>query len=390
MRDDAAPDSTQAGMRARCARSRRACFVLAWSTFLALATLTFASGARARGLAVGLNWTRGQGAEQCIGPIELARSLEARLGRALFEPAGTAELALEARVERNAEDGSFRAHLAVVDANGIELGARELSAPGPDCRALDEALTLVIAVTLYPEGGLGGFGIALPSDVAGLLGDALAKLEDEAPPPASAPAPPAPPAPRARAVEPTAVEPREQSVRAWQVRIGGAGLVRAGASPAATLGAQLGLGIAPPGWPLFELTGGLLSEDSSAFSVDGSAGTLRVSANRVGLSLCPEALQGTVELRGCLGGEALVASASTAGLMQDGALSVVVPALALGVRGALWLAPSFALGAGIGLSAPLRRPDLRVQARSGQEHTVFEQPAIGAELSLGLIWRAAE
>ncbi len=390
MRDDAAPDGPVAGIGARCARGRRARAVLSGCALLVVACLTPVGDAHARGLAIGLNWTRGQGAEQCIGPIELARSLEARLGRALFEPAGTAELALEARVERNPEDGSFHARLAVVDEHGLELGSRELSAPGPDCRALDEALTLVIAVTLYPEGGLGGFGIALPSDVAGLLGDALAALEKEAPPPVAVAPAVAPPATPAQAIEPSTREPRTPIAQGWQVRIGGAGLLRAGASPAATLGAQLALGIAPPGWPLLELTAGVLSEDRSGFSIDGSSGELHVSASRFGLSLCPEALQGALELRGCLGGEALVASASTDGLRQDGKLSVIVPAFSLGVRGALWLAPSFALGAGIGLSAPLRRPDLRVQTRSGQDRTVFQQPSVGAELSLGLIWRAAQ
>ena len=113
MRDDA-PGSPQQGMGAKRARGCASAGRLVLAG-IALLMFELASPAQGRGLAVGFNWTRGAGAEQCIGPIELARSLEVRLGRALFEPAGTADLALEGRVDVDPEDGSFRAHVAVVD-----------------------------------------------------------------------------------------------------------------------------------------------------------------------------------------------------------------------------------------------------------------------------------
>jgi hypothetical protein len=376
MRDGAAPGSAIVG--------------IALASAVVASGLTFARPVKARGVAIGLHWTRGPGAETCIGPIELARSLEARHGRALFEPAGTAELALEGRVDPDPDQDGYRARIAVVDEQGEELGARELDVPGSDCRALDEALELVISVTLYPDGGLQGSGIVLPQEVGNLLGDALDQLEAHAPAPAATAATQNPPAPvRARHEPP--LEARDAEVdRAWDVRVGGAGVLRAGMSPSATLGAQLALGLAPPGWPLIELSAGVLSEDRSDFAVAGSRGSLRVGASRVGLAMCPDALDGALELRGCLGVEALIATAATDGLRADGERTVIVPAVVLGVRGALWLAPSFALGAGAGLALPLRRPDLRVEAQTGQEVSVYAPPVVGAELSAGLIWRATE
>src|SRR5690349_20530 len=103
--------------------------------------------AQAAGLPVALHWTRAPGAEACIGPTELAQRIEARLGRAVFEPAGTAEFALEGHIQPSA-NGGYEVLLALNDAKGQQLGVRELSSQVSDCRQLDDAVTLVIAVTL--------------------------------------------------------------------------------------------------------------------------------------------------------------------------------------------------------------------------------------------------
>ena len=91
---------------------RSACALAACALTLALAQ---AASVQAEGLPVALHWTRAPGAEACIGPTELAQRVETRLGRAVFEPAGTAEFALEGHIQP-VTDGGFTVLLALNDA----------------------------------------------------------------------------------------------------------------------------------------------------------------------------------------------------------------------------------------------------------------------------------
>jgi hypothetical protein len=355
-----------------------------------LGSVATAGHARADGLPISLHWTRAEGAESCIGPIEVAQRIEARAGRTLFEPAGNSELALEGHVSRVPE-GGYRVRLLIVDAHGAELGARELSSADEDCRALDAAVTLVIYVTLYPEGGLDGSGIALPADVAALLGAALHALDGQAPPDASSASHERiePVAELSPPEQPPLVELEPRPTRAVRVRVTASGIGVAGVSPDATLGAELALALVPPSWPMFELSGAVLSEVSSSFSTAMSEATLRVSASRFGLVGCTDADdRSSFELRGCFGAEALVTSASTEGLMQDGDALLVAPSVLAGARAALWLGGGFGLSAGLRLAAPLMRSQLQVQARTGVDRSVYQLSAVNFGASFGVSWQS--
>jgi hypothetical protein len=115
-----------------------------------------------------LNWVRLKGAESCISPQELAIKVEQRLGRGVFVSSAAAEFAVEGYI-RPAKDGGWAAQLLVTNREGEILGSRELISDRAECNSIDDALALVIAVTLYPQAGLPSSAIALPDEVAARL-----------------------------------------------------------------------------------------------------------------------------------------------------------------------------------------------------------------------------
>ncbi len=115
-----------------------------------------------------LNWVRLKGAESCISPQELAVKVEQRLGRDVFVSSAAAEFAVEGYI-RPSKEGGWTAQLLVTNREGDILGSRELNSDRAECSSLDDALALVIAVTLYPQAGLPSAAIALPDEVAARL-----------------------------------------------------------------------------------------------------------------------------------------------------------------------------------------------------------------------------
>lgn len=106
--------------------------------------------------------------------MELARAVEARLGRAVFVPTPKAERIVEARIAPSRS--GFGAVLSVADQRGQLLGQRELSTTSTDCRSLDRSLVLVLALLIDAE--------AIPEAPTRPLTPAA-----EAPPPPSEPGP---------------------------------------------------------------------------------------------------------------------------------------------------------------------------------------------------------
>ncbi len=115
-----------------------------------------------------LNWVRLKGAESCISPQELAVKVEQRLGRDVFVSTAAAEFAVEGYIRPN-KNGGWDAQLLVTNRDGDILGSRELNSDRAECGSMDDALALVIAVTLYPRAGLPSSAIALPDEVAARL-----------------------------------------------------------------------------------------------------------------------------------------------------------------------------------------------------------------------------
>lgn len=115
-----------------------------------------------------LNWVRLKGAESCISPQELAVKVEQRLGRDVFVSSAAAEFALEGYI-RPVKGKGWAAQLLVTNREGEILGSRELTSDRAECSTLDDALALVIAVTLYPQAGFPNSAIPLPDEVAARL-----------------------------------------------------------------------------------------------------------------------------------------------------------------------------------------------------------------------------
>lgn len=115
----------------------------------------------------GLSWVRLEGAETCISTIALAQRIEDKLGRPVFVPTSAAELTIEGHVAPR-PGGGFVSQLSVVAPDGRVLGTRQLESPGVDCAELDDALILVIAVTLVPDNGAAGVSMLSPQAQAAL------------------------------------------------------------------------------------------------------------------------------------------------------------------------------------------------------------------------------
>jgi hypothetical protein len=116
---------------------------------LCTALLLSAPAARAASKSVSLDWVRLAGAESCASSAELVAAVEKRLGREVFTIATKSDLAIEGRVERT--KSTWRATI-VSRADGKTLGTRVVDSAESSCRALDEAIVLVLAVTIDPDG----------------------------------------------------------------------------------------------------------------------------------------------------------------------------------------------------------------------------------------------
>jgi hypothetical protein len=110
------------------------------------------------------SWVRLPGAESCIAQADLAARIEARMRRAVFVRPADALLLVEGRIGP-VTDGGFEAVIAVGDPAGQLFGERVLPLASSDCRALDDMVALVIAVTLRGS----ATGIPLPKEISAQL-----------------------------------------------------------------------------------------------------------------------------------------------------------------------------------------------------------------------------
>lgn len=94
-----------------------------------------------------LGWSRLAGAEPCIASRDLATGVERSLKRRVFVSAARADRYVEGRVGPRL-GGGWTASVQIADAKGRILGTRELMSDGPNCRDLDEAITLSVALMI--------------------------------------------------------------------------------------------------------------------------------------------------------------------------------------------------------------------------------------------------
>lgn len=224
-----------------------------------------------------LGWVRLPGAEQCIGPQALAEQVEARLGRSVFVPASSADLSVEGRVERVAEPAGWRATIVVSDRAGTPLGERAVPAAGDDCHALDDALVLVIALTIDPDAE-------------------------------SRPRTPATPTPAERVVERVVtVEVPRHDPPGWRGDVTGGVVGAAGLLPSPALGFAGTVVVDPPWrWPV-ELESQLVFGDSVSLptlaSTMGQTPSARFASLSLGALICAPILERShLRFAPCIGG----------------------------------------------------------------------------------------
>lgn len=107
----------------------------------------FAMGQSATDAAVKLSWVRSESALDCIGPSALESELAERMGKNPFE--GTAGQWIEGYASR--ADGGYEVQLFERDANGKTIGSRRFTEQSDNCRELDDAIELAIALIIDPN-----------------------------------------------------------------------------------------------------------------------------------------------------------------------------------------------------------------------------------------------
>jgi hypothetical protein len=220
-------------------------------------------------LMASLDVNRAAGAETCLDAPALAKAVETRLGRSVFNDA-TPELRVSVTLER-LPDAMWRAQLLLQDARGVELGRREIVSTEPACSALDPSLALVVAL--------------------------LVDAPPTPPPPApeASPPPPPPPPPTPIRIPPPPPTPEEP----WRFGAALSALASVGWLPSFTPGASLGLFVEPPHLPeLVVFAQGFLPRRAESSAGHG----VEVSLLRLGLAVCPTLYGGpTVRVAVCAG-----------------------------------------------------------------------------------------
>ena len=284
---------------------------------------------------VRLEWTA---PAECIDGVTLSAAVSGQLGRPAFAPDLDAELVARGRVEKSGS-GRHRAEIALATRGGESLGVRALESDNNDCRSLDEALAVTLAIVLNVH----------RADVP-----ALARA---APPPA----------------------PR------WRPRVGaGAGVVF-GLLPEPGIEAIVSAGLMRGG----RLEPGVDFAWARAGDAAAAEGRIQVQAATARLAIAPVLFGGPrVDLRGRLSAGAGPMWARASGFAQvfsqtrlvvDGRIGLQV---GLRVAGPLWIQ----IGGEVGW-VPIR-PVFAVRNADGSVETLFEPHAVMATAGVGLALRA--
>lgn len=313
-----------------------------------------------------LSWVRLPGAERCVGPVELAAAVEARLGRVVFAPVSRAELAVEGRIEPR--DGGFAAALSVSDREGRRLGQRELASKQPDCRAMDRALVLVTSLLIDPDAPLG----------------------TEAESPRGAPSGPNDPPPLERAETSTAparptprASPPSAPVPLWGA-VGLEGVVATGQLPWPSFGGTLALALG--------MQDGLRGRVTAVFghggaeTAAGSPAAFTLLAG--GAAACFAGMpRGDLSVGACAGGEIGGLLAAAAALSGEQDRSALWAAAVVGIHAELLLHRHWLLRGAVELGLPLRRDRFTYVDGAGVERVLFEPSPVLVRLGLGLGFR---
>lgn len=278
------------------------------STFV-LCALLGASRAHAERPA-SLSWTRRAGAEACIDARALATAVETRIGHAVLVAPSLAEVSIEGQVERRGR--GWRATVIATRPDGAPVTRRTLDTAEVDCRALDPALTLVIALIVDPAG---------------------------APPPPD-------PAPKV-----VIREIVREVIPPWQLALAGTAALEVGALPRATVVGEAAIRAVPPGLPELVLSGFAAPHQERAVDTR----RVRFGLAGLGLAICPERGRGPWRFAACGGARLAWIAWKGQGFDRDAEGRDAIPALTLDARVERRLAGPLALYVVAGVRAPLRR-----------------------------------
>jgi hypothetical protein len=357
-------------------------------TLVLCALLAFSPCAKADAAAApALSWSRAEGAESCVAGPELAKGVEAQLGREILVALPQAQLNVEGSVAL-AERG-YHVHLRLSDPSGTTLGDRTLVAETDDCRALDPLLIFLIALMLDPDAPL--LPPRLPAGLSATTLDTLSDLfgaEPSVPPlelarPAARPISPsaAPRAQNAATARPAADGADDAAAdrgdEGWQLGVRVDGLAVIGLLPTPAGGVRLSLEL----WPSRAL---VLYGGTSLFTentIDGNGAGFSLLQGE--LAVCPRLgmLARDLSLLGCAR-----FAAGTLSAQVDGA-NARDPVRAAAQAGAgpelQWTVGAAAVHLGVTVGFPLLRDRFFLNGAGGRSE-VFRMSQVLGQANLAV------
>jgi hypothetical protein len=275
------------------------------------------------------------------------------VGSQVFGPEAGAEIVVEGQIDAMPSSGSWRVSLVATRSDGAVLGRRELIRVADDCRTLDAALVLMVALILDPD--------ARPQESA-----------RSAPPLQVSDPEPAMMGRQGEVVAAVAPIPR------WRVGTSLDALAGTGILPTPSFGVSARLMLAIQGWPKFELIASRWIDHEVAAGAGGS----RVSLWTAGVALCPIAFGGAlISVCGGVHGGRLRSAGFGFDQNQDQRSTVGYASISL--RATKRVATNLALQLKAELWAPWVRPRLFYMDADMIKHDVYQPWLIGGVLSAG-------
>jgi hypothetical protein len=302
---------------------------------------------------VALAVTRAPGTDACVEAPALARAVEQRLNHSVFvEATSRVDLKLELELEARSPRG-FRSVIVLRDAQGGEIGRRELETSAPHCSSLDDSLALVVALL-----------VDSPEAQARVESQHQAASVSE---PTAPPAPPAPPTkPHPLMIPADTLAPREP----YRVDVVAAFAGLVGELPGIAFGGTLVLAVRPPHFVELRLRPAFFPSSEADGPAPGRGG--RFSLIEMGLDVCPlETELSEVRLLGCVGQTLGRVKSSGYGFLRNASTGSLVYSLGVGASAVWKVAPPLVVVLGLSAAAPVERNAYISRAPDGTSSAVF-------------------
>jgi len=309
-----------------------------------------------------LEWHRGPGAEGCIDREALALRVDRQLGRPAVVAESRGDVAIDGRVERAPAGPGYVAHVTAAR-DGSPLGVRDLGTDRADCAALEDSVTLVVALLIDPE-------------------HALAPRAEPAPPPS--PPAPLPVGEGGASVAPGAPErdvPPVTRRTPWRAELAASGVLLVGLMPSPAPGFGAAVSLLPPSVLSVEVGAAWFSNESTGSAAGGGSFGLVEGT----LDVCPTLGRWSrllLEACGGVGAGAMTAQGFGFSHLESHAQAMV--ALDAGARATVHLAGPLLAFAGIRALVPLVRPDFVYADGTGKTPLIYQPAAVGGAAEVGL------